>query len=383
LFRRVQDKPKVDMSAYILRRLLFMIPTLFGIMLVSFVVVQFAPGGPVERVIAQLSGTDTGATSRISGSAGGDFGARGQVQSGSQLDAVSSKYRGAQGLDPEFIKSLERQFGFDKPAYERFFIMLKNYATFDFGKSYFRDVTVLQLIKEKLPVSMSLGIWMTLLTYLISIPLGIRKAVKDGSTFDVWTSGVIIIGYAIPGFLFAILLIILFAGGSFLDWFPLRGLTSDNFWQLSWPERILDYFWHLTLPIIAMGLGAFATMTLLTKNSFLDEIRKQYVLTARAKGCSEGQVLYGHIFRNAMLLIIAGFPGAFVSAFFSGSLLIETIFSLDGLGLLGFESVLNRDYPVVFATLYIFSLVGLVLNLISDLTYTWVDPRIDFETREV
>jgi len=371
------------MSAYILRRILFMIPTLFGIMLVSFVVVQFAPGGPVERVIAQLSGTDTGATSRISGSAGGDFGARGQVQSGTQFDAVSSKYRGAQGLDPEFIKSLEHQFGFDKPAYERFFIMLRNYAAFDFGKSYFRDVTVLQLIKEKLPVSMSLGIWMTLLTYLISIPLGIRKAVQDGSNFDVWTSGVIIIGYAIPGFLFAILLIILFAGGSFLDWFPLRGLTSDNFWQLSWPERILDYFWHLTLPIIAMGLGAFATMTLLTKNSFLDEIRKQYVLTARAKGCSQRQVLYGHIFRNAMLLIVAGFPGAFVSAFFSGSLLIETIFSLDGLGLLGFESVLNRDYPVVFATLYIFSLVGLVVNLISDLTYTWVDPRIDFETREV
>ena len=371
------------MSAYIVRRILFMIPTLFGIMLVSFVVVQFAPGGPVERVIAQLSGTDTGATSRISGSAGGDFGARGQVQSGTQFDAVNSKYRGAQGLDPEFIKSLERQFGFDKPAYERFFIMLRNYATFNFGKSYFRDVTVLQLIKEKLPVSMSLGIWMTLLTYLISIPLGIRKAVKDGSSFDVWTSGAIIIGYAIPGFLFAILLIILFAGGSFLDWFPLRGLISDNFWQMSWPERILDYFWHLTLPIIAMGLGAFATMTLLTKNSFLDEIRKQYVLTARAKGCSERQVLYGHIFRNAMLLIIAGFPGAFVSAFFSGALLIETIFSLDGLGLLGFESVLNRDYPVVFATLYIFSLVGLVVNLLSDLTYTWVDPRIDFETREV
>jgi microcin C transport system permease protein len=261
--------------------------------------------------------------------------------------------------------------------------MLRNYATFDFGKSYFRDVRVLDLIKEKLPVSMSLGIWMTLLTYLISIPLGIRKAVRDGSQFDVWTSGAIIIGYAIPGFLFAILLIILFAGGSFFDVFPLRGLTSDNWDQLSWWQKILDYFWHLTLPIISMGLGAFATMTLLTKNSFLDEIRKQYVLTARAKGCSERQVLYGHIFRNAMLLIIAGFPGAFVHAFFSGSLLIETIFSLDGLGLLGFESVLNRDYPVVFATLYIFSLVGLVVNLISDLTYTWVDPRIDFETREV
>ena len=261
--------------------------------------------------------------------------------------------------------------------------MLWNYLRFDFGKSYFRDVSVLQLIKEKLPVSISLGIWLTLLTYLISIPLGIRKAIKDGSPFDVWTSGVIIIGYAIPGFLFAILLIILFAGGSFFDWFPLRGLISENWSQLPWWQKIADYFWHLTLPIISMGLSAFATMTLLTKNSFLDEIRKQYVLTARAKGCSERQVLYGHVFRNAMLIVIAGFPSAFVHAFFSGSLLIETIFSLDGLGLLGFESVLNRDYPVVFATLYIMSLVGLVVNLISDLTYTWVDPRIDFETREV
>jgi microcin C transport system permease protein len=371
------------MTAYIVRRILFMIPTLFGIMLVSFVVVQFAPGGPVERVIAQLSGTDTGATSRISGSPGGDFANRGQLQGGAAVDAVTSKYRGAQGLDPEFIKSLEKQFGFDKPAYERFFLMLWNYSRFQFGKSYFRDISVLQLIKEKLPVSMSLGIWMTLLTYLISIPLGIRKAVSDGSHFDVWTSGFIIIGYAIPGFLFAILLIILFAGGSFFDIFPLRGLTSDNFWQLPWYAKIGDYFWHLTLPIISMGLGAFATMTLLTKNSFLDEVRKQYVLTARAKGCAERQVLYGHVFRNAMLIVVAGFPGAFVHAFFSGSLLIETIFSLDGLGLLGFESVLNRDYPVVFATLFIFSLIGLVVNLISDLTYTWIDPRIDFETREV
>jgi microcin C transport system permease protein len=371
------------MAAYIVRRLLFMIPTLLGIMLVSFVVVQFAPGGPVERVIAQLTGSDTGATSRISGSQSGDFGARGGVQGGSQFDAVSSKYRGAQGLDPEFIKKLEKQFGFDKPAYERFGLMLWNYARFDFGSSYFRDVSVMQLIKEKLPVSMSLGIWMTLLTYLISIPLGIRKAVNDGSAFDVWTSSVIIVGYAIPGFLFAILLIILFAGGSFFDWFPLRGLTSDNFSSLPWWEQIIDYFWHLTLPIIAMALSAFATMTLLTKNSFLDEIRKQYVLTARAKGCSDRQVLYGHVFRNAMLIVVAGFPGAFVHAFFTGALLIETIFSLDGLGLLGFESVLNRDYPVVFATLYIFSLVGLVVNLLSDLTYTWIDPRIDFETREV
>jgi microcin C transport system permease protein len=371
------------MTAYIIRRLLFIIPTMLGIMLVAFVVVQFAPGGPVEQVIAKLSGSDTGATSRISGSPSGDFGSRGMAQGGSGVDAVSSKYRGAQGLDPDFIKNLEKQFGFDKPAHERFALMVWNFARFDFGKSYFRDTTVVQLIKEKLPVSISLGLWLTLLTYLISIPLGVRKAVADGSRFDTWTSAVIIIGFAIPGFLFAILLIILFAGGSFFNLFPLRGLTSDGWAQFPWYWKIIDYFWHLTLPLIAMGLGAFATMTLLTKNSFLDEIRKQYVMTARAKGCSEGQVLYGHIFRNAMLIVIAGFPGAFIGAFFSGSLLIETIFSLDGLGLLGFESVLNRDYPVVFATLYIFSLVGVVVNLISDLTYTWIDPRIEFETREV
>jgi microcin C transport system permease protein len=285
--------------------------------------------------------------------------------------AANSNYRGAQGLDPEFVKRLQKQFGFDKPAPERFALMLWNYARFDFGKSYFRDVSVLQLIKEKLPVSMSLGIWMTLLTYLISIPLGIRKAVQDGTRFDTWTSAVIIIGFAIPGFLFAILLIILFAGGSFFNIFPLRGLTSDGWSHFPWYWKILDYFWHLTLPLISMALGAFATMTLLTKNSFLDEIRKQYVMTARAKGC------------NAMLIVIAGFPAAFIHAFFSGSLLIETIFSLDGLGLLSFESVLNRDYPVVFGTLYIFALVGLVVNLISDLAYMWIDPRIDFEARDV
>src|SRR5262245_16646742 len=295
------------MTAYIVRRLLFMIPTLLGIMLVSFIVVQFAPGGPVERVIAQLSGADTGAGSRIPGSgAGGDFGARGGAQGGSQIDTTTSKYRGAQGLDPDFIKKLEVQFGFDKPAHERFLLMLWNFARFDFGKSYFRDVSVIQLIKEKLPVSMSLGIWMTLLTYLISIPLGIRKAVQDGTPFDTWTSGFIIIGYAIPGFLVAILLIILFAGGSFFDVFPLRGLTSDNWSQLPWYRKIPDYFWHLTLPILSMALSAFATMTLITKNSFLEEIRKQYVLTARAKRCSSNQVLYGHIFRNAMLIVIAG-----------------------------------------------------------------------------
>jgi microcin C transport system permease protein len=369
------------MTAYIIRRLLFIVPTMFGIMLVAFVVVQFAPGGPVEQIIAKLSGSDL--NTRISGSPSGDFGSRGLAQGGSGVDAVSSKYRGAQGLDPEFIKKLEKQFGFDKPAYERFGLMLWNYIRFDFGQSYFRDIGVLQLIKEKLPVSISLGIWMTLLTYLISIPLGIKKAVDAGSRFDVWTSSVVIVGYAIPGFLFAILLIIVFAGGSFFDWFPLRGLFSENWAQLAWYQKIYDYFWHLTLPIISMALSAFATMTLLTKNSFLEEIRKQYVLTARAKGCTRNQVLYGHVFRNAMLIVIAGFPGAFVHAFFTGSLLIETIFSLDGLGLLGFESVLNRDYPVVFATLYIFSLIGVVVNLISDLTYTWIDPRIDFETREV
>jgi microcin C transport system permease protein len=369
------------MTAYIGRRLLLMIPTLFGIMLVSFVVVQFAPGGPVERIIAQLTGNDSGATSRISGSPGGDVAMNNPSSLGA--DGANSRYRGAQGLDPEFIKSLEKQFGFDKPAYERFFLMLTNYIRFDFGKSYFRDISVVQLIKEKLPVSISLGIWMTLLSYLISIPLGIRKAVRDGSQFDVYTSGIVIIGYAIPGFLFAILLIVLFAGGSFLNIFPLRGLTSENFALLPWYRQIIDYFWHLALPLISMGLGAFATMTLLTKNSFLDEIRKQYVMTARAKGCGENRVLYGHIFRNAMLIVIAGFPGAFVHAFFTGSLLIETIFSLDGLGLLSFESILNRDYPVVFGTLFIFSLMGLVVNLAADLVYMWFDPRIDFEAREV
>jgi len=371
------------MTAYITRRILFMIPTIFGIMLIAFAIVQFAPGGPVERVIAQIQGADTGATSRISGSAGGDFGARGAAQGASQLDATSSKYRGAQGLDPEFIKRLEKQFGFDKPAYERFFLMLWNYARFDFGRSYFRDIDVIALIREKLPVSISLGLWITLLTYLISIPLGVKKAVSEGSYFDIWTSGVVIIGNAIPGFLFAVLLIVLFAGGSFLNIFPLRGLHSDDAAMMSWPHYIVDYFWHLALPLFSLVIGAFATLTIFTKNCFLDEIRKQYVLTARAKGCTERKVLYGHVFRNSMLIVIAGFPGAFVHAFFAGSLLIETIFTLDGLGYLSFESILNRDYPVVFANLYIFSLVGLVLTLISDLTYTWIDPRIDFETREV
>ena len=374
------------MLAYILRRILLMIPTLFGIMLISFVIVQFAPGGPVERVIAQLQqGLDSSATARIAGSAGGDFSANTQaMQPGAPAaDGTTSKYRGAQGLDPKFIAELEKQFGFDKPAYERFFIMVKNYAVFDFGRSYFRDTPVLQLIKEKLPVSISLGLWMTLLSYAISIPLGIRKAVKDGSRFDTWTSAVVIVGYAIPSFLFAILLIVLFAGGSFWQIFPLRGLWSENFADLSWGAKILDYLWHIALPVTAMAIGAFATSTFLTKNSFLEEIRKQFVQTARMKGLTERQVLYGHVFRNAMLIVISGFPAAFVHAFFTGSLLIESIFSLDGLGLLSYESIINRDYPVVFANLYIFALLGLIVNLISDLTYTWIDPRIDFETREV
>ena len=375
------------MLAYILRRLLLMIPTLFGIMLISFVVVQFAPGGPIERIIAQLQqGTDASATARISGGSGGDFSGQAQQTqaSAAPADGTVSKYRGAQGLDPKFIKQLEAQFGFDKPAYERFALMLWNYVRFDFGKSYFRDVSILHLIKEKLPVSISLGLWMTLLSYAISIPLGVAKAVREGSRFDTWTSAVVIIGYAIPGFLFAILLIILFGeGSSFAPLFPLRGLVSDGFSALPWYAKIFDYAHHLALPILSMALGAFATSTLLTKNSFLEEIRKHYVLTARMKGLRENQVLYGHIFRNAMLIVIAGFPGAFISAFFAGSLLIETVFSLDGLGLLSFESIVNRDYAVVFATLYIFSLLGLVVNLLSDLIYTWVDPRIDFETREV
>ncbi|TFF19779.1 microcin C ABC transporter permease YejB [Jiella endophytica] len=375
------------MGAYILRRLLLMIPTILGIMAISFIVVQFAPGGPIEQVVASLRGEAGGAADRVSG-VSSDF--------GSSSSAQDSGYRGAQGLDPEFIKKLEKQFGFDKPPLQRFGLMIWNYARFDFGESYFRSIGVWDLILEKMPVSISLGLWITLISYAISIPLGIRKALKDGSPFDVWTSGIVIVAYAIPGFIFAILLMVLFAGGSFLDWFPLRGLLSDGVsgaWCAPWSAKfapgacitttIPDYFWHLTLPLIALSLSAFATTTLLTKNSFLDEIGKQYVTTARAKGLNERRVLYGHVFRNAMLIIIAGFPGAFISAFFTGSLLIETIFSLDGLGYLGFDSIYKRDYPVVFATLYIFSLIGLVTTLISDLTYTWIDPRIDFERREV
>ena len=367
------------MGAYILRRLLLMIPTVFGIMAISFLVVQFAPGGPVEQAIANMSGANASLTQRVTGSEAGELAG----QAGQQVGGNTSTYRGSRGLSPELIQRIEKQFGFDKPPLERFGLMLWNYIRFDFGDSYYRDISVIDLVKEKMPVSISLGLWMTLISYGISIPLGIRKAITEGSRFDVWTSTVIIVGYAIPGFLIAIALIVLFAGGSFWSIFPLRGLTSSGFETFPWYRQVLDYFWHLVLPIIAMALGAFATTTMLTKNSFLDEIGKQYVTTARAKGLTEHQVLYRHVFRNAMMLIIASFPGAFVGAFFGGSLLIETIFSLDGLGLLGFESVANRDYPVVFATLYIFSLLGLAIALISDLAYMWVDPRIDFESRQV
>ena len=369
------------MAAYLIKRLLLMIPTLIGVLSLTFLLAQLAPGGPVEKIIAQLTGTDTAATGRLGGGAGD--GLSNASRSGQGADSVGQKYRGAQGLDPAFIKALEKQFGFDKPWYERYVMLLWNFGRFDFGKSYFRDVSVIQLIREKLPVSISLGLWMMLATYLISIPLGIRKAVKEGEKFDTWTSGVLVVGYAIPGFLFAVLLIVLFAGSSFFQWFPTRGLTSENWSQLGLFAKIRDYFWHITLPLTAMVIHAFTTMAFLTKNSFLDEIRKQYVTTARSKGISENRVLYGHVFRNAMLIVISGFPGAFVHAFLTGSLLIEQIFSLDGLGLLSFESLINRDYPVVFATVYIYAMIGAVLHLVSDFVMTLVDPRIDFETREV
>ncbi|MCB1563352.1 MAG: microcin C ABC transporter permease YejB [Alphaproteobacteria bacterium] len=368
------------MISYVARRLLLMIPTLFGIMLVSFIIVQFVPGGPVERMIAELQGHGSEATARFGGGSGGDSGAgAGAMAQGAT--GQTSKYRGAQGLDPEFIKELEALYGFDKPAYERFFIMVKNYLRFDLGESYYRDIGVLELVIEKMPVSISLGLWSMLIIYLVSIPLGIKKAVRDGSAFDVWTSAAVFIGYAIPSFMFAILLIVLFAGGRYFDLFPLKGLVSDNWRELNFVQLALDYMWHMTLPIAAMVISGFAGLTMLTKNSFLDEIGKQYVLTARAKGLGERQVLYGHVFRNAMLIVIAGFPAAFVHIFFTGSLLIEVIFSLDGLGLLGFESIINRDYPVVLGTLYFYALINLVMTLVRDLVYVLVDPRIDFEAR--
>jgi len=367
------------MLAYIVRRLVLIIPTLLGIMVINFVVVQFAPGGPVEQIIAQISGQAVGATARIGGASGPDVGGAQPAPTSS----TASKYRGAEGLDPEFIAQLEKQFGFDKPMGERFLMMIGNYARFDFGESYFRDRKVIDLIMDKLPVSISLGLWTTLIVYSVSIPLGIRKAVRDGSRFDVWTSGVVVVGNAIPGFLFAILLIVLFAGGSYFDWFPLRGLVSDNWRELSWPALVSDYLWHMVLPITSLVIGGFAGLTMLTKNSFLDQINMQYVITARAKGLSEHQVLYGHVFRNAMLIVIAGFPSAFIGILFTGALLTEIIFSLDGLGLLSFEAVINRDYPIIFGSLFIFTLLGLFMNLIGDMTYVLVDPRIDFESREV
>lgn len=350
------------MQAYILKRLLLAVPTLFGIMLLNFVIVQAAPGGPVDQMIAQLQGFNASATSAISsGSA--------------ELGNTNNK---RYSLSPEIIAEIERMYGFDKPADERFWLMLKQYIQFDFGDSFFRNASVIDLMKEKLPVSISLGLWSTLLIYLISIPLGIRKAVRQGSAFDVWTSNIVTLGFAIPGFMFAILLVVLFAGGSYWEIFPLRGLYSSNFDELSLGGKIVDYFWHITLPVIAYSIGGFAQLTLLTKNAFLEEIGKQYVTTARAKGLSERRILYGHVFRNAMLVIIAGFPAAFISLFFTGSLLIEVIFSIDGFGLLSFEAIINRDYPVFFASLFIFTLIGLLLKLLSDIVYVLVDPRIDF-----
>lgn len=356
------------MGAYILRRILLMIPTLFGIMVVNFVLVQFVPGGPIEQVLSQLDEA-TSATDRIAGG-------------GSEVAAGGSEYQGAKGLPEDFIKELEVQFGFDKPPLERFLNMMGDYLTFDFGESYFRSISVIDLILEKMPVSITLGLWTTLLAYMISIPMGIKKAVNDGSRFDTWTSAAIIVAYAIPGFLFAILLLVVFAGGSYVQWFPSRGLYSENFDELGFFAKITDYLWHIILPVTANTIAAFATLTLLTKNSFLDEIKKQYVMTARAKGLTEGRVFYGHVFRNAMLIVIAGFPAAFISIFFAGSLIIEIVFSLDGLGKLAFDSAVDRDYPVLFGTLYIFGMLGLVVSLISDLTYVWIDPRIDFESRE-
>ena len=369
------------MLAYVIRRLLLMIPTLLGIMIINFAIVQFAPGGPIEQIIAEVTGIDAGTTGRISGS--GSEVSGGSAEAAARAATADSRYRGAQGLDPEFIAELERQFGFDRPVHERFLLMMGNFIRFDFGTSYFQDRTVIDLVLSKMPVSISLGLWTTLIVYVVCIPLGIRKAVKDGTRFDVWTTTALTVGFAIPSFVLAILLIVLFAGGSFLDWFPLRGLTSENAAELSPFEQAADYFWHLVLPIISLVLGGFLSLTMLTKNSYLDQINMLYVQTARAKGLTEKRVLYGHVFRNAMLIVIAGFPAAFVGILFTGAMLIEIIFSLDGLGLLGFEAAIRRDYPIMFATVYFFTLLGLVMNLVGDLTYTVIDPRIDFEGRHV
>jgi microcin C transport system permease protein len=357
------------MGAYLIRRLLLVIPTLFGIIAINFFVVQFAPGGPVEQMIAQLKGHGN-----VAGRMTGDGGAE-------TMPIGNGTYRGARGLDPHMVADIKKMFGFDKPAPERFVLMLRGYLTFDFGRSFFRDKPVLQLIEEKMPVSISLGLWSTLLVYFISIPLGIAKAVRDGSRFDVASSAAVLVGYAVPGFLFAILLVVLFAGGSFVQWFPLRGLHSEGSEHWSIGARVLDYLWHIVLPTIAIVVGGFASLTVLTKNCFLEEIRKQYVVTARAKGASEQRILYRHVFRNAMLLIVAGFPSAFIGILFTSALLVEIIFSLDGLGLLGFQAAIQRDYPVMFGTLYIFTLLGLLMQIVGDMLYTVVDPRIDFEAR--
>ncbi len=366
------------MGAYLIKRLLLIIPTLFGIMVINFAVIQIVPGGPVEQMIAQMTGTAIESTARFSGNAEGEISPEYNIDSFSNND---SKYRGAQGLDPEIIKEIEQMYGMDKPAMHRFIKMIKDYSTFNFGESFFRDQKVTSLVLDKMPVSISLGLWTTLLVYLISIPLGIRKAIKDGTKFDIASSTIITIGYAIPNFLFAVILIVFFAGGRFYDIFPLRGIVSENFDELSFFNQIIDYFWHLTLPLIAMIVSGFAGLTFLTKNSFLDQVNQQYVTTARAKGITETRVLYGHVFRNAMLIVIAGFPSAFIGILFSSSLFIEVIFSLDGLGLLGYESALTRDYPVIFGTLYFFSLLGLVMGIIGDFMYSIIDPRIDFESR--
>lgn len=365
------------MLSYIIRRLFLIIPTLLGVMIVNFAIVQFAPGGPVEQAIAEIRGVAVDSTARFTG--GGSENMQDTMHNG-EGDS-SSSYRGAQGLDPEFIAELERLYGFDKPPMERFLHMMGNYMRLDFGVSYNKDQPVIDLIWQAMPVSISLGLWSTLIIYLVSIPLGIKKAVKDGSRFDIWTSGAVIIGFAVPGFLFAIALIILFASDRYFSIFPLSGLVSEGWEDMSWWMQILDYFHHMALPVLSLVIGGFAGLTMLTKNSFLDEINKQYVLTARAKGLSEKKVLYGHVFRNAMLIVIAGFPAAFIGMLFTGSLLIEVIFSLNGLGLLGYTAVIERDYPIVFGTLFVFTLMGLLLNLITDLTYVWVDPRIDFEGR--
>jgi microcin C transport system permease protein len=370
------------MAAYVFRRLLLLFPTLLGIMLLNFVIISAAPGGPVEQVLARVKGTAVQATARIGGGQQGEVAAGGTTRPVESAAAGSSKYHGASGIDPAFIAELEQQFGFDKPAHERFLLMIWNFLRFDFGDSFYRDRSVVALVFDKMPVSISLGVWTTLLVYLISIPLGIAKAVRDGSRFDVWSSGAVIVGNAIPGFLFAIVLIVVFAGGRYLDWFPLRGLTSDDWDTLSLGGKVLDYLWHITLPVLSMLIGGFAGLTMLTKNSFLDQIGQQYVVTARAKGLSERRVLYGHVFRNAMLIVIAGFPAAFVGMLFTGALLTEVIFSLDGVGLLGFEAAINRDYPVMFGTLYFFTLLGLLMKLVEDITYVLVDPRIDFERHD-